>query len=364
MSREDLPDEHIVQNYLGRMDTGLDQARDLMQKLLTFSRPEDTASDERVELAPLIQETLDLAAPSIPSNVEVHTDLSDGPALIADAGQLRQVVMNLVTNAGQAMETTPAEDPSVLDVRLKPIDVDPDMATRYLNLSPGAHVQLSVSDTGPGMDADTKSRIFDPFFTTKASGPQRGTGLGLSVVHGIVQALDGEITVYTQPGEGTTFNVYLPIPSDDADISPEPPSETAPATATGASILVVDDDESVTELESIRLPRLGYEVTTCATVSEALELLRDPEAYDLLLTDYNMPGRTGLDLTRRVRERGLDLPVVLMSGFQAQVSAENAEAVGVDAVLQKPVGRKELAAVIAQLTRPSSDAPESSPGGA
>ena len=361
MAAEDLPSSHPAQTFLSRIEQGLVRAEDLVAKLLTFSRPESAITTQLV-LAPLVRETLDLAAPALPDPVDVRTRLDEACVVRGDPGQLKQVVMNLVTNAGQAMaEKATADDdaPRVLDVRTQTAHVDAMLAQQHAALAPGRYVCLSVSDTGPGMDADTKARIFEPFFTTKDVG--EGTGLGLSVVHGIVQAHDGAVTVHSAPGKGTTFNVYLPLAdTSSADVSsaetsasessPDAPELAPRPDDTTSRILVVDDDETVVELESIRLQRFGYAVTACHSVQAALDAVADaPDAFDLVLTDYAMPGMNGLELVRELRERGVEVPIVLMSGFSAQVSETDVHQAGVSTFLRKPVDSHVLRATLKEL---------------
>jgi len=352
MALEDLPPDSSATTFLEETEEGLHDAADLVSELLTFSRQEGKAVEVSVDLAEIAEESIDLVEPSLPPDVQVRTAIEEGSMVAGDPSQLRQVAMNIMTNAAQAMEEHGPEDESVLDVDVRTTDVDRDLANRYLNLSPGRYVRLSISDTGPGMDPETRDRIFEPFFTTKEEA--RGTGLGLSVVHGIVQAHDGEITVFTEPGEGTTFNVYIPrSASDDAlaseeDAQAEGAYESADPGMNG-HILFIDDDEQVLELETVRLQRLGYQVTTQQSAQSALqEIEDDPQAFDLVLTDYAMPGMSGLDLAREVK-RISDLPVVLMSGFSAQVSEDEARRAGVKTFLRKPVGSGELRSVLAEL---------------
>jgi CheY-like chemotaxis protein len=249
------------------------------------------------------------------------------------------------------MNRRPAAEENVLDIDVRRIDVDRELARRHLNLEPGAYVCMSISDTGPGMDAETQERIFEPFFTTKEVG--EGTGLGLSVVHGIVQSHDGEVALYSEVGEGTTFDVYLPHESDQQTPT-EPPRAEDVDTHQGR-ILFVDDDASITELESVRLRRLGYKVTTCASAAEALQAFDQSSApYDLILTDYAMPGGGGLDLTRALRARNYTNPIVLLSGFSAQVSPKEMNAAGVTTFLRKPVGNEELKDTLQRLQEASS----------
>jgi signal transduction histidine kinase/ActR/RegA family two-component response regulator len=376
--QSDLPPDHPVQDSLSNINRGLNRARGLVKKLLTFSRPKEGNALEEVDLADMAAEAVDLAAPSLPKDLEVRTELNEGCTVKADPGQIQQVAVNLLTNAGQAIResdrdtTAPAASSPCgddrLDIRVRKVEVDKQMAGAYINLSPGPHIQLSVSDTGSGMDPDTQKRIFDPFFTTKERGEQKGTGLGLAVVHGIVDALDGEITVHSEPDKGTTFNVYFPGASTSAPA--DPPSDvleesSSSPTAGTQRVLVVDDDASVRELETIRLRRLGYPGEIVACGDEALEAVRlevssrgarsrddcssDPRPYGAVLTDYNMPEMNGLELTRRLRQVGFRGRIVLMTGFRAQVSEAEAAEAGVDMLLQKPVSTERLQNVLQDL---------------
>ena len=344
MSLEDVPDDRPTHDFLTHAEQGLERAGTLVDKLLTFSRQEGLASKEPLDLASVIDETMGLVDPSLPDDVVLRTQFDDTCSVLGDEGQLQQVVMNLMTNAVQAMEDdappAPASDETrVLDVDVRTTNIDPDLAERHLHLDPGYYARLSISDTGPGMDPSTKERIFEPFFTTKEVG--KGTGLGLSVVHGIVRAHSGEITVFSEPGEGTTFNVYLPC--SDAVTDEETPPMDASTDDTRGHVLFVEDDEQVTELETIRLQRLGYEVTTRTNGKAALDAVADvPAPIDLVLTDYAMPKMNGLELARELRRRDIDVPIILMSGFSAQVSEDDVREAGVLEFLRKPVSTTVL----------------------
>ncbi len=345
--QDDLADEDASQALLGQAAQGLDRAEGLVDKLLTFSRRETTHEPVRVGLGDIVRESIDLVRPSLPESVTVRTDLNAACPILGDPGELHQVATNIMTNAAQAMTGRDGDSQNVLDVDIRRVDVDADLARRHLNLEPGQYVRLSISDTGPGMDAATQERIFEPFFTTKEVG--EGTGLGLSVVHGIVQSHDGEIVVYSEPGEGTTFNLYFPhAPANDDRVAAPPPdtAEDEPE----ARILFVDDDETITELESVRLRRLGYRVVTCATPQAALQAFdRAAEPFDMVMTDYAMPSMNGLEFTRELRRRDYDRPILLMSGFSAQVSPEAMTRAGVTAFLRKPVGSDELRKTLKQI---------------
>ena len=353
-SQTDLAAEHPVQDSLRHIDRGLERAGGLVRKLLAFSRPQPAGTVEEVDVGALTTEALDLATPSLPKAVTVRTELGDDCRVEADPDQIQQVALNLITNAGQALERPAPQRSGRLDICVRRVEVGPDLAGAHLRLRPGPHVQLSVSDTGTGMDAATQARIFDPFYTTKERGQQKGTGLGLAIVRGIVDALGGEITVQSEPGAGTTFDVYLPaascedVPCDlssGSASSGRTASRSAPASEQ-PRVLVVDDDPNVRELEAGRLPRLGVRAETHGDARRALGALEKALATDVpcsaVLTDYNMPGMNGLELARRVRRMGFAGPVVMMTGFRAQVSEAEARAAGVDRLLQKPVSSEEL----------------------
>ena len=349
--RDDLPPGHSSYSLLEQATQGLSRAEDLVEKLLTFSRQETATQTVRVNLGDVVRESIELVTPSLSVDLSIRTDLDAECTTLGDPGELHQVATNLITNAAQAMESTPTEEENVLDIDVRRIDVDRELARRHLNLEPGAYVCMSVSDTGPGMDGETQERIFEPFFTTKEVG--EGTGLGLSVVHGIVQSHDGEVALYSEVGEGTTFDVYLPHESDQQ--TPTASDRSDDIETHQGRILFVDDDASITELETVRLRRLGYEVTTCASAAEALQTFdQSSTPFDLILTDYAMPGAGGLDLTRALRARDYTNPIVLLSGFSAQVSPKEMNAAGVTAFLRKPVGNEELRHTLQRLQEASS----------
>ena len=348
MVHENLSENNPNRMFLDRAAQGLDRASSLVQKILTFSQHNTTTTTEPIDVGAVVRESIGLVKPSLSAGVTVRQDLDDDCTVVGESGSIHQVATNIMTNAGQAMADDPDTDAHVLDVDVSAVDVDHDLARQHLNLAPGRYVRLSISDTGTGMDADTKDRLFEPFFTTKELG--KGTGLGLSVVHGIVQAHDGEIAVYSEPGKGTTFDVYLPHASNpEADASGARADDEPPAEHAG-HVLVVDDDRSITELESMRLRRLGYTVTCHTSAAAVLQAIDDtPAAFDLILTDYAMPGMNGLALTRALRERDYDGPVILMSGFSAQVAPEDMQEAGVTSFLRKPVGSDELKQTLVRL---------------
>ncbi len=324
------------------------RAKDLVQQILAFSRQ---SPKERKPLRPhlVAKEAIKLLRASLPSTIEIREKISpECGAILADPTQLHQIIMNLCTNAYQAMRETGG----VLGISLMNMAIgEEDNKVASSELAPGDYVLLEVSDTGRGMDHATMARIFEPYFTTKATG--EGTGLGLSVVHGIIKSHRGHITVYSEPGRGTNFHVYLPRVAE------------APALATGAicresiptgteRLLVVDDEEQITGMLRLILQNLGYRVTACGSSPEALSLLeKDPKAFDLLITDMTMPGLTGCELAKKALALRPDLPVILCTGFSELINKEQAKALGIRAYLTKPVSVRELAQAVRKALMPA-----------
>ncbi|MCC6155286.1 MAG: response regulator, partial [Candidatus Hydrogenedentes bacterium] len=256
-----------------------------------------------------------------------------GHPVLADSSQIHQIVMNLCTNAAHAMR----EEGGVLDVSLAEIVVDEHSEKAGLELTTGSWARISVSDTGHGIDVATMEHIFEPFFTTKQD--DGGTGLGLSTVHGIVKQHGGTITVYSEPGRGTIFHVYLPLARDADAESYQAPGVIA--SGNGQRILVVDDEAPVAQMLSQMLEKLRYSVTVCVNGIDALDKFRaDPDQYDLVLTDHAMPRMTGQQLVKEVKRIRPHLPILMATGFDAKIDAAE---LGISGVLLKPVLFERLA---------------------
>jgi CheY-like chemotaxis protein len=282
---------------------------------------------------------------TLPAGVDLRFSMAPNvPAVSADATQIQQVIMNLGTNAWHAL----GQDSGRIEVNIEAADIDAERARALPGRRAGRWVRLDVRDTGAGMDAATLERIFEPFFTTK--GPDRGTGLGLAVVHGIVASHDGTIAVTSRPGAGTTFEVYLP----PAGVAPQEKT-MGPTTAppgTGEHVLFIDDEPLLGRSTRRVLERAGYRVTVFTDPREALELFAsDPDAFALVITDMNMPKLSGLDVTRALRARRTDLPVLLLSGNVEDEVRAQAAAIGVTQVIQKPWTNDVLAEVVHRLVR-------------
>jgi two-component system, cell cycle sensor histidine kinase and response regulator CckA len=334
----------LAQQDLGSHDQALEsvqaigkaaaRARALVQQILSFSRQQPT---ERVLLSmeSVVDESVRLLRATIPARITLDVSCDPNlPLVLADSTQMEQVLINLVTNAAQAMAT----DPGRIEIDLDAISAEtmlvenPTMLPRMQTGSTAGVIRLAVKDNGPGMSEETLSRIFEPFFTTKPVG--QGTGLGLSVAHGIVQNHGGVLQARSRPGEGSTFTVYLPATDAQADSFnpksggqvPAPPSSIK----SGLRILYLDDDEALVELVTKLFRKRDILVTGHTDQHEALQALRaDPTAYDLLLTDYNMPGMSGLDVAREVGALMPDLPVAIISGFIDETLREQAQRAGV-----------------------------------
>jgi len=316
------------------------KARDLVKQILTFSR-QDEQEFISIQLKPIIKEALKLFRFSMFSQVELKLDIQSESMILADPTQLHQVFLNLCTNANHAMQ----EKGGVLDVRLEDVELCADVAARYPDVKPGSYVKLTVSDTGHGMPAEVLERIYDPFFTTKAK--DGGTGMGLSVVHGIVKNHGGTITVYSEPGEGATFNIFLPVDKTGA----EPDAKNKKTSPKGTEcILFIDDEQNLVKTGKQMLESLGYKVTTKTSSVEALKLFKSqPEMFDLVITDMMMPSMTGEELAKEVLVIRPDIPVILCTGFNAKIDKKKAKALGFRAYILKPVLKRQMAETIREV---------------
>ena len=315
------------------------RAKDLTQQILTFSRQVEHHLEE-VHVFLIAKETLKLLKASLPATISLRQNIENySGAVLADPTQIHQIIMNLCTNAYHAM----GEDGGELRLELKTYEVDERFAQTHPPLKPGAHLRLSVSDTGAGMDEATQARIFEPFFTTKQQG--KGTGLGLAIVHGVVTGLGGAISVQSQLGRGTTFEVYLP----KTKAASEPLEAAAGDVPVGAGerILVVDDDQALLKMTSLMLTKLNYRVTACARAVEALELFTaEPDSFELVLTDQIMPGMTGAQLAVNLMAIRPSIPIIIATGFSEKITPESARELGLRSFLQKPFTRQQLGGAI------------------
>ena len=341
LARHEAAGNAELLGHLDEISRGGRRAAELVRQILAFSRARgDETAITAVPWDRVIGEAVQLLRALSPSTIEFVQHVASGlPAVSGNATQLHQIVMNLGTNAVQAMRDRPGR----LSIGLDSVVADDVLRCAVPDLAEGTYVRLLISDTGGGMDAATQQRAFEPFFTTKGLG--EGTGLGLSVVHGIVRRHHGAIRLVSKPGCGTTVEVFLPASA--AATGSNQPFAAEPLRGHGERILVVDDEETVARSARLTLGRLGYVVEAETEVRTALARLeRDPQAFDLVLSDQTMPGLTGLDFAVRIRALRPDLPVVLASGYSPVLTAENIRAAGVREVVAKPYALEEIAGAL------------------
>ena len=338
MLLDELSESHPAHENIREILRAGERGRDLVKQILAFSRQSE---QERIPLriSTIIKEAFQLCRSTIPSNIEIRRHIPKDPGLVlADPTQVHQVVMNLLTNAYHAVEAEGGE----MSVRFGEHRSEAGEAAEGMP-PPGRYAFLAVSDTGPGIPPEIAEKIFEPYFTTKEQG--KGTGLGLAVVYGIVKKHGGEITVYSEMGQGTTVTVYFPLMAGTGETVSSP--EAAPAETGRERILLVDDEATIVKLQGKILERLGYAVTTRTASPEALETIRaDPDGFDLVISDLSMPKMTGFELAQQVYGIRPDLPVILCTGFQRDLPDDAAERFGIRAILTKPISKADLARTV------------------
>ena len=361
LARQDARSNPLALESLDEIRKAAARARELVRQILAFSRREPTER-KSIALAPVVEESGRLLRATLPARVALELHCETGaPEVQANANQIQQVLINLATNAMHAI----GADPGKIGIRLDTVLFDAALACTHPTLAAlhethqGRTLRLTVEDDGPGMDAATLERVFEPFFTTKAV--DQGTGLGLSVVHGIVRVHEGAIVAESTPGRGSCFTLYLPVAQT------QPPQEGAPDSGNGADaavgayppgadcsqhILYLDDDQALVSLVKRLLERHGFRVSGYTDQGEALAALRaDPSAFNLVLSDYNMPGMSGLDVARQVRAIRADLPVAITSGFIDHNLRAESDAAGVRELIFKADAMEEFCAMVQRLAQ-------------
>ncbi len=342
-----LDDREIIENALDEIFTAGIRARDLVKQILTFSR-QTVIKREPLLPVPIIKETLKFLRASLPVTIEIREDFPVSTStIVADPTHIHQVIMNLCSNAAYAMK----EKGGILAIRLAEVELDDDAELDFKGLRRGRYLRLSVTDTGCGIPKEIINRIFDPFFTTKERG--EGTGMGLSVVHGIVHDMGGAISVYSDPGRGTTFNILLPLYEG---MTVEAHALNTLVKAGRGRILFVDDEEGVIVSGRGILEQLGYEITSTTSPLKALELFTsDPNVFDLVLTDLTMPKMTGLELSEKLLKIRPDIPIVLCTGFGQGISPERIRDIGIREMVMKPMVASELSEAVYKALNPLAD---------
>ncbi|MBU1231987.1 MAG: cache domain-containing protein [Proteobacteria bacterium] len=328
-------DNPKVLHYLDQLSSASLRAKDLVQQILNFSR-QSGSEKHPIDISRIVNEALKLIRATIPTTIEISKNVpSDLGVVVANETQLHQIVMNLCTNAHHAI----GNEGGSIDVDLITTTISAKDEMNYPDLDPGEYLKLIITDTGSGIPAEILPNIFDPYFTTKD--PGEGTGLGLSTVHGIVKDHGGSIKAYSEPGNGTSFQIFLPI----IETEPEKNDNSVEQLPHGIeTILFVDDEKLLLEIGKELLESLGYRVETRASSIDALEAFRvQPAKYDLIVSDITMPKMTGEYLAMEIKKIAPDVPIILCTGFSTRLNSEKLIKIGVAKVLMKPLTMSELA---------------------
>ncbi|MFC1891570.1 PAS domain S-box protein [Thermodesulfobacteriota bacterium] len=341
MAMMDLPVNNPMQYHLKGIYKAGERASDLVKQILTFSRK----SEEKriaIKITPILKGVLKMLRSSIPTTIDIQQNLeATSDTVFADPTQIHQVLLNLGTNAAHAMR----EKGGILEVSLVQEDLDSVAAAQHSDLTPGSYVKLTVRDTGTGIDGETMQKIFEPYFTTKSIGD--GTGMGLSIVHGIVKSYGGDITVESELGKGATFNVYLPRIEEEVASTEEPLVQLPKGSE---RVLFVDDENVSADVMQLMLENLGYKVTARTSSIEALEAFKnDPNGFDLVITDMTMPNMTGKDLAKEIMSIRSGMPIILCTGFSEQIDESRAKEMGISAYLMKPIVMRDMANTIREV---------------
>lgn len=338
MALEELPLESTLRYDVEQINHAAIRGKDLVQQILTFSREVDFDKNP-IQMNLVIKEALNLVRASLPKTIEIKHNLNHNTGtILADATHMHQIIMNLCTNAYHAM----TETGGVLSVNLKAVDLSKKLSNQFSHLKKGKYLKLEISDTGHGMDKKTMERIFEPFFTNKEVG--KGSGLGLSVVHGIVSNYGGAIAVDSIPGKGSTFTIYLPQFSEETHHK----NETNEKLARGSEhILFVDDEKEITYMGKKMLESLGYNVDIRSNSQSALkEFKANPSKYDLLVTDQAMPKMLGTELAAKMKEIRPELKVIVITGYSDTFKDILYTKNGISEIIYKPIILRDFSKVI------------------
>ncbi len=331
-----------AKSYVGQVFKGAKRAAGLIQQILTFTRQTEHEK-QLLDVSIVVKEALKLLRSSIPSTIEIKENVFSDKIVMADPTQIHQVVMNLCTNAYHAMR----DKGGILEVELNDIKIARQNSMPDINILPGEYIRLKVSDTGHGMDKETMGKMFDPYFSTKKAG--EGTGLGLALVYAIVEDHRGYIKAYSTLGKGTQFYVFLPV-KDEKDVTRHLSVSRKPLKGGQEKIMVVDDEKSILESIEEFLKDYGYKVTTFSNGATAFEeFKKSPDEFDLVITDMTMPHMTGDKLSAGVLKIRKDIPIILCTGYNENISKDKALELGIKQYIQKPIDSEELVSLIREL---------------
>lgn len=340
LALDTIDHETVLYDNVREIFTAGMRARDLVRQILTFSRQAEHEK-QPVQFKIIVKEALKLLRASIPTTIAIRANIVSDALVLADPSQLHQIVMNLCTNAAHALQP----EGGTMEVALTDVDLDADYAATHPDIEPGRYMQLTVTDTGKGIPKEIIGRIFDPFFTTKKQG--EGTGLGLSMVHGIVHDHGGHVSVVSQEGGGAAFTVHLPL-LQRTKRAARLESECLPSGK--EHILLVDDEAAVVKMSTQMLQRLQYQVTSRTSSIEALALFNEKSSqFDLVITDFTMPNLTGPKLAAELIKIRPTIPIILCTGFSGEISDEKAAKLGIKAIIMKPIAKSELATTVREV---------------
>jgi two-component system cell cycle sensor histidine kinase/response regulator CckA len=337
LSLMDTPKDDPIQNNFKQVLKAGGRAKELVRQILAFSRRRENEL-QPIKVNLIVNEAIKLLRASLPSTIQIRHNIKSNLTVLSNATNIHQILMNLCTNSSYAMQ----EDGGILEVNLSDENLDANFAGQHPGAKPGKFIKFTVSDTGSGMSPEVLGRIFDPFFTTKKVG--QGTGMGLSVVHGIVKSHGGAITVESLPGQGTTFNLYLPA----IEVESSTPEDSVQLMVTGTEhILFVDDEDFQTDLGKRILTRLGYRVTAKTDSHAAFRLFRqNPDDFDLVITDMTMPAMTGVMLAAKIISILPNIPVIVCTGYSEKIDKETIKNIGIKEIAMKPFAMKDIAEMI------------------
>jgi CheY-like chemotaxis protein len=344
----DLDPSHPARIPLPFVLQAANRGKELVKQIITFSR-QRAWERKPLEIVPIVKEGVKFLLSTLPKDIVIHETIDAGSGIVmADPSHIHQILVNLCQNAAKAM--TEGGD---LEVKLEPAEVDASLIARHPDLRPGPYVRLTVADTGCGMTKELIERIFEPFFTTRE--PGGGSGLGLAVVHGIVKGYNGAITTYSEPGKGSVFNIYIPRLEGEAMAAGT--AATLQPVRGEERILLVEDEEAQRRSLAHGLERLGYQVTALADGRSALAFFKkDPDAFDVVITDQIMPHMTGLELASTLVKVRPDISIILCTGFSEKVNGGTAGECGIRNFVMKPFTLQEITRLIRKALKKGNDA--------
>ena len=340
MTMDELPEDSPLRDNLDKVMKSANRAKAMIQQILAFSRQSKDEFAESVQITPVVRETVKLLRSTFPSTITVEETIAKDIGMVSiDVPRLHQVIMNLCTNALHAVADNPS---GRIEITAEQVHITENDAGRFPNLTAGDYVKIRIADNGEGIDPEIAGKIFEPYFTTKPH--NKGTGLGLSVSYGIVKNAGGIIQVNSAPGKGAQFDVFLPVAEKPMGVPVKSEGFFQPPPTGTETVLLVDDEHRIAELEQHMIESLGYRVFSRTSSIEALAAFKNnPHKFDIVVTDQTMPNMTGIELAKAILAIRPGIPVIICTGFSEKVTAEKIERVGIKALLTKPIPKIDMA---------------------